>query len=258
MLEVKNLTFKHKGENREILREIIFTASPKEIITILGPNGAGKSTLFKCISGIWNDYEGEIRFQGERVDKFSFERRAKFFAIVPQEHEPPFSYSVLDVVLTGRASYIGLFSSPKRKDYEKAEEALELVGIKHLKDKAYTKISGGERQLTLIARALVQEAPVLLLDEPTSHLDFRNQFIVLNTVKKLAKEKNLTVIMTLHDPNLASLFSDKIVVLKKGKVFHNGCPSEVIKKEILEKVYEIPIGTLNNEKLTFVYPNLEI
>lgn len=256
MLEVKHLSFKHREQKEEILKDITFSANPNEITTVLGPNGAGKSTLFKCITGVWKNYRGEVLVKGKRIDNLSFEKRAKLFSVVPQDHEPPFPYSVLEVVLMGRASYVGLFSSPKKEDYKRAEEAIELVGISHLKDHPYTKISGGERQLTLIARALAQEAPVIILDEPTSHLDFRNQSLVLSKIKEIVKEKGLTAIITLHDPNLASLFSDKIIIIKRGQILHNGNPKEVITEKVLREVYEVEVEVLKHNGINLVFPKL--
>jgi len=254
MLEVKNLRFRHKRSLREVLKGITFGAQKGEITTILGPNGAGKSTLFKCITGLWGPYEGEIRVEGKRVEGLSFDKRAKIFAIVPQDHEPPFPYTVFEVVLMGRASYVGILSTPSKEDYQKAEEALELVGISHLKELPYTKISGGERQLTLIARALAQDAPVLILDEPTSHLDFKNQFQILSKIKEIVKEKNLTSIITLHDPNLASIFSDKVVVIKEGRLVNNGEPREIINEKVLKEVYGIEVEVINHNGFNLVLP----
>ncbi|PMP63083.1 MAG: ABC transporter ATP-binding protein, partial [Caldimicrobium thiodismutans] len=212
MLEVKALSFEHKRQKRRILQDISFVANQGEITTILGPNGAGKTTLFKCITGVWENYQGEILVNNKKIDNLPFTQRARFFSVVPQDHTPPFPYSVFEVVLMGRASYVGLFSLPSKEDHKKVEEVLEMIGISHLKDKPYTQISGGERQLTLIARALVQETPVIILDEPTSHLDFKNQQLILSKIKEITKEKSLITVITLHDPNLASLFSDKVVI----------------------------------------------
>lgn len=254
MLEVRNLKFRHKNQKEEVLKGVSFTANPGEITTILGPNGAGKSTIFKCITGIWKDYKGEILVDKKRIDELPFKRRAKLFSVVPQEHDPPFPYSVFDVVLMGRASYVGIFSSPGKEDYKKVEEALELVGISHLKEIPYTKISGGERQLTLIARALAQDAPVIILDEPTSNLDFRNQFIILSKIKEIIKEKKLIGVITLHDPNLASIFSDKVIIMKEGKIVREGSPKEVLTNEILKKVYEVEVKVINHDGICLVFP----
>jgi iron complex transport system ATP-binding protein len=256
MLDVKGVYFKHKDQTLDVLKGISFKAEKGGLTTILGPNGSGKTTLFKCISGLWKYYKGEIKVDGIIIDKLSFKKRARLFSVVPQEHEPPFPYSVFDVVLMGRASYIGVFSSPGKKDYEKAEEALKTVGIEHLKNIPYTKISGGERQLTLIARAIAQEAPVMLLDEPTSHLDFRNQINILKKIKEIANMRGITVVMTLHDPNLAGLFSDKVVVINSGSKVAEGLPKDIITEELIKRVYDIEIKKADIDGKSIIYPVL--
>ncbi|MGC8966528.1 MAG: ABC transporter ATP-binding protein [Caldimicrobium sp.] len=256
MLEVKALSFEHKRQKRRILQDISFVANQGEITTILGPNGAGKTTLFKCITGVWENYQGEILVNNKKIDNLPFTQRARFFSVVPQDHTPPFPYSVFEVVLMGRASYVGLFSLPSKEDHKKVEEVLEMIGISHLKDKPYTQISGGERQLTLIARALVQETPVIILDEPTSHLDFKNQQLILSKIKEITKEKSLITVITLHDPNLASLFSDKVVILKEGRVLYDGHPNEVIVKKILKETYGIEIEVIKHNGVNIVFPKI--
>jgi iron complex transport system ATP-binding protein len=256
MLDVKGVYFKHKNQTTDVLKGISFKAEKGGLTTILGPNGSGKTTLFKCISGLWKYYKGEIQVNGIIIDKLSFKKRARLFSVVPQEHEPPFPYSVFDVVLMGRASYIGVFSSPGKKDYEKAEETLKTVGIEHLKNIPYTKISGGERQLTLIARAIAQEAPVMLLDEPTSHLDFRNQINILKKIKEIANMRGMTVVMTLHDPNLAGLFSDKVVVINSGSKVAEGLPKDIITEELIKRVYDIEVKKADIDGKSIIYPVL--
>ncbi len=254
MLSIKNLHFKQKDSKEEILKGISFDAQRGNITTILGPNGSGKTTLFKCIAGLWEPLKGEILFDGNSIVKLSFRKRAKIFAVVPQEHEPPFAYSVIDVVLMGRAGHIGIFSMPGKKDYEIAKEALKIVEIEHLSERAYTQISGGERQLTLIARALAQETPVMLLDEPTSHLDFRNQINILKKIKEIATKKGLIVLMTLHDPNLASLFSDKVVVINSGTKIAEGRPEEIISEELIRRVYNVEVIISKINEKSIIYP----
>ncbi|MEJ5300263.1 MAG: ABC transporter ATP-binding protein [Thermodesulforhabdaceae bacterium] len=250
-LEVDSLCFRHKNQHKDVLKSISFSATQGTVTAILGPNGSGKSTLFKCIVGLWKPYRGKILVGDKDSSKLSVRDRAHLFAVVPQDHEPPFPYRVLDVVLMGRASYVGMFSSPKRKDYEAAEEAISLVGIEHIKHEPYTKISGGERQLTLIARSLAQSAPIMVLDEPTSHLDFRNQLRVLSTVKSISKERNVTVLVTLHDPNLALLFADNAVILREGSVVVTGHPHRIITEDLVIQVYgvETKVISWNGTKL---------
>lgn len=254
MLKVKDLSLRHKGSKTDVLSDLSFHAEGACITTILGPNGSGKTSLLKCISGLWRHYKGEILFDGRRIDGLPSKERARLISFVPQEHDPAFPYTVHDIVLMGRACHLGIFSLPGSRDYEVVEETLRMVGIFGLKEKPYTKISGGERQLTLIARALSQQAPCILLDEPTSHLDFKNQVNVLRTIKRLAEDRGLTVIMTLHDPNLASLFSDKIVILVSGTKLAEGRPSDVISEEIIERVYGLRITKLNVNGRSIITP----
>jgi len=257
MLEVKELYFRHQHAKDMILKGIKFQIDAGQITTILGPNGSGKTTLFKCIAGLWNFQKGEVLYKKQNITRLSYAQRAKIFAVVPQDHEPPFPYSVFDVVLMGRTSYVGVFSSPGKNDYEKVKEALSLVGIEHLKHIPYTKISGGERQLTLIARALAQSTPVMLLDEPTSHLDFRNQIVVLRKVKEITRERGLRVMMTLHDPNLAMLFSDEVVVINGGSVVCTGSPEVVITEDTMKKVYGIEVSLIPWKGTRVVCPRIE-
>lgn len=256
MLEVKGLNFRHQHSETDVLKGAEFRVYGGQITTILGPNGSGKTTLFKCIVGLWKPQKGAVFFDGQDISKLSYEQRARIFAVVPQQHEPPFPYSVLDAVLMGRVSHVSMFSSPSRHDYIKAEEAIEIVGVNHLKERAYTKISGGERQLVLIARALAQETPILLLDEPISHLDFRNQVHVLSKVREIAMQKGLTVLMTLHDPNMAMLFSKEVVIMNDGHLIAHGSPQEVITEENLKRVYGIDVSVVNWNGAKIIYPKI--
>jgi iron complex transport system ATP-binding protein len=182
---------------------------------------------------------------------------ARIVAVVPQEHEPPFPYSVGQIVLMGRAAYIGTFSTPSDGDVEIADQALEVLGIQRLKNTSYTKLSGGERQLVLVARALAQQTPVLLLDEPTSHLDFRNQLQVLQKVRRIVHEKRLTALVTLHDPNLAILYGDSVAVINHGRIQQCGIPDEVITEKLLQDVYETPVNILQNGRTKVISPQVE-
>lgn len=254
MLYIKDIFFRHKDE--DILKGISFFAERGNVTTILGPNGSGKTTLFKCIAGLWKHYRGQIYFDQRSIDDLSFRKRARVFSMVPQDHDPPFPYSVMEIVLMGRASHMGIFSSPGKKDYEISENALKTLGIEDLKNKPYTKISGGERQLVLIARALAQDTPVMLLDEPTSHLDFRNQIKVLRKIKEISKDKGLVVIITLHDPNLAGLFSDKIIVLNSGTKIAEGIPGEILTEDLIRRVYGLEVKKNYFDGQTIICPVL--
>lgn len=247
MIRITNIHFRHPNTPDTVLKGISLRARQGQLTTILGPNGSGKSTLFKCIAGLWHPEQGEIAFGEASILGYNHEQRAKLIAVVPQEHEPPFPYSVFDAVLMGRAAHVGMFSSPSKKDRQAAERAIEAVGITNLRDKTYTKISGGERQMVLIARALAQEAPAMLFDEPTSHLDFRNQVLVLRKIREIVAERQVTAVLTIHDPNAAMLFSDSVVLIDGGRVIAQGLPHEVITEESLHAVYgiEVVMGRVN-------------
>lgn len=241
MIHINDIHFRHPNTATAVLRGISLRARRGQLTTILGPNGSGKSTLFKCIAGLWQPEKGEIAFGEASILNYSHQERAKLISVVPQDHEPPFPYTVFDAVLMGRAAHVGMFSSPSEKDRLATERAIEDVGIGHLCDKTYTKISGGERQMVLVARALAQEAPVMLFDEPTSHLDFRNQVLVLRKVREIIAERQVTAVLTIHDPNAAMLFSDSVVLINGGRVMAQGPPREVITEESLHAVYGIEV-----------------
>ena len=254
---VSNLSFRHAKGRQPVLRQVAFAAKPGAINVILGPNGSGKTTLFKCLTGLWKPQSGEIIFDGCDLLQIPEWERARLMAVVPQDHEPPFPYSVAEIVLMGRAAHIRAFSSPSKHDLDIAEESMRIMDIERLRDHAYTKISGGERQLALVARALAQQTPILLLDEPTSHLDFRNQLQVLGKVRSIARERNLTVLMTLHDPNLALLFGDQVVVLNGGGIQTHGTPDTVINEELLGAVYGVQVSVLQNNGTKVISPRIE-
>jgi len=254
---VRDLAFRHTRSHQWALSDVSFEAKPGTISVILGPNGSGKTTLFKCLAGLWKPQSGEVSFQDRNLLALPAWKRARLLAVVPQEHEPPFPYSVAQIVLMGRAAYIGTFSSPSAQDIGMAEEAMHALGIYHLREKAYTKISGGERQLTLVARAIAQHTPILLLDEPTSHLDFRNQLAVLTKVQSITRERQLTVLCTLHDPNMALLFGDEVVVLNGGSVQTHGAPHTVITEELLASVYGVSVAILSNNGTKVITPRIK-
>jgi iron complex transport system ATP-binding protein len=256
MIRVEKLTFRHPHAAEPVVRDISFAVPEGRLAVLLGPNGSGKTTLFKCIAGLWKPEGGRILFDGNDIAHIPHRERARLLAVVPQEHTPPFPYSVMEAVLMGRAPHVGLYAAPSERDEEAAWNALLSVGVEHLAERPYTRISGGERQLVLIARALAQDAPLLLLDEPTSHLDFRNQHMVLETVRKVASEKGLTVLMTLHDPNLAAFFAHQVVMLRDGGIVADGTPAEVLTEETLARLYNIGIGVVMGAERRLIYPRV--
>lgn len=238
MIEVRRLEIGY--EQKTVAKEISFTLDTGEVLCLLGPNGAGKTTLFKTILGFLPKQEGEILLDGTQVDYRDRKRLARHIAYVPQAHEPPFPFGVLDVVLMGSLSKCDLFMGPSKKEKIQAEQILEELGIRHLKNAVYTEISGGERQMVLIARALMQEPRYLMMDEPTSNLDFGNQIRVLEQIGRLAVGK-MGIIMTSHFPDHAFLCCSRAAVLSKGKPFAIGDVEDIVTEQKLHEAYGIRV-----------------
>ena len=239
MLRSKNLTFSYKEQ--KILKNINFKADKGEFISILGANGSGKTTFFQCMQGLLTPDAGKILLNGENIKKKSKKEIARNIAVVPQESKNIFDYQVLDLVLMGINPWLSFAEQPDAADYQKAEEILAELEILELKHKSFNKISGGERQLVLIARAVMQKSSILFLDEPNSHLDFKNTHLILKIMRGLSAE-NKTVITALHDPNLAYQYSDRVIILKAGKIIAAGPVEEVMTAENLSRAYEIEIN----------------
>ena len=183
LFKVKNISFSYDDE--EIFSDISFSIDGGDVLCILGPNGTGKTTLIKCLNGLHEIGSGEILINGEDMKKLSFREISKHIGYIPQSHVPSFPFKVFDVVLMGRAPYLNLTDSPKDEDVKIAEDALKTLGIENLKDKEYTNLSGGERQLVFLARVLCQKPDILILDEPTSHMNFGNQSKLLKVIDNL-------------------------------------------------------------------------
>ncbi|MCD6410132.1 MAG: ABC transporter ATP-binding protein [Candidatus Verstraetearchaeota archaeon] len=238
------------------LEDINLEVRAGEVVTLLGPNGSGKTTLLYCIAGLYRPQREQVLVNGKEVSKLPRREAAKIIGFVPQDHHPSFPYLSLDVVAMGRAAHLGLLGSSKRRDLEIARRALEAVGAFHLADRIYTQVSGGERQLILIARALAQE-PKILLDEPTAHLDFKNQVRVLSLVKRLVEERKLAAVLTLHDPNLASMFSDRIALMNNGRLAAYGPPEEALTAQLLRRVYQLPVHVHQLRDVRLIIPEFK-
>ena len=238
LFQVKNISFDYDGE--EIFSGISFSIQKGDVLCILGPNGTGKTTLIKCMNGLHEVNSGEILINGENIKKLSFKQISKHIGYIPQAHVPSFPFKVFDVVLMGRAPYLNLTDSPKAEDKKIALDALKTLGIEDLKDKEYTNLSGGERQLVFLARVLCQKPDILILDEPTSHLDFGNQIKLLEIIDNLAKS-GLSIIMSSHFPDHAFLSSTKVAIMKDRKFIDFGTPESVVTEENLRKAYSIDV-----------------
>ncbi|MFT9077777.1 ABC transporter ATP-binding protein [Ethanoligenens sp.] len=231
-----------------IQKNISFSVHSGEICCLLGPNGVGKTTLFKTMLGFMKRLDGKISLDGQDIAKLPLKKLAKQFGYVPQAQGAPFPYTVEEVVTMGRIAHMGLFSSPSKKDRQIAGQIMETLQIDYLKNQIYTEISGGEKQMALIARALAQQPAFLVMDEPTANLDFGNQIRVLRQIKRLA-EQGLGIIMTTHFPDHAFQCRSKVVLLQRGKPFLFGEARDVVTEENLRSAYgvdvkvtEIPVG----------------
>ena len=239
ILEVKDLEYDY-GSGRTIFENVNFSLDKGNIFTILGRNGAGKSTLLNCLANLFVPKKGEILLDGVPMSTMKQKDVAKIIGYVPQVHVAAYAYSVRDFAVMGRTPYIGLMSHPKAEDYEKVDQVLKELNIYHLRDKSYTAISGGERQLVTIARVMVQEPKVILLDEPTAHLDYGNQLRTVKLIKTLAR-RGFGIIVTTHNPDHAMLLHDKVAILDKEGHLKVGKTSEMITAETLSELYDIKL-----------------
>ncbi|NLV88262.1 MAG: ABC transporter ATP-binding protein [Tissierellia bacterium] len=243
-IEVENLQF---GYKEKIIDDISFKIKEGQFVSLIGPNGSGKSTIIKLLNHIYSPWKGKILIDNKDINSFSKKELARKISLVPQNTLIDYDFTVEDIVLMGRYPYKKRFERYDEKDYEAVHRALKATNTFHIKGKIITEISGGERQRVIIAKALAQGTPIILLDEPTSHLDLNHQMEILNLLKKLNEEKKTTIIIAIHDINLASRYSDEIIILNMGKVIDNGVPEKVITKENMEKVYGVKVAIEKNK-----------
>jgi len=237
MLSVQNLFFEYTKSN-PVIEDISFNIKQGEVCGLFGPNGCGKTTLFKCCLKFLKYEKGTITFNNEDIKDKSIHEMAKSAAYVPQEHKPSFPYLVRDVVLMGRTPHLGGVFSISKKDKIKAIDAMKLVGIENIADKPYNQLSGGQRQLVIIARAVAQEPNILFLDEPTSALDFSNQIRIWNLLRKISGN-GTTIIACTHDPNHVMWFCDRVVVMGNKRLISIGSPEVILSEKFLMKYIQI-------------------
>lgn len=244
VIDVKNITFRY--ENRTILDNISFSIECGTFFSIIGPNGSGKTTLLKNLSYVLSPESGTIEINGRDLRSYRKRELARNISFVSQNTSVDFEFTVMDVVLMGRAPYLKPFESETAEDVEIASECMKLTGVFDLRDKKITEISGGERQRVQIACALAQQTGILLLDEPVSNLDIQYQVSILGMLKNLSKEKTMTVVTVLHDLNLAAEYSDKIMLMKDGRVLKSGTPSEVLNEQNIKEAYKTSVYITQN------------
>lgn len=250
-LEVKNLKF---GYTEDLtLKDISFKIKKGKFISIIGPNGSGKSTLLKNLNRIYTPNKGKVILESVDINRIKTKELAKKIALVPQNTTIDYEFTVEEIVLMGRHPYKKRFQMEDNNDYEIVKEALELTNTFHLKDRIITEISGGERQRVIIAKALAQNPSIILLDEPTSHLDINHQIEILNLLRKLNKEKGTTIVLVIHDINLASRYSDEVIMLNEGKIVGIGSPEDVITKGNIEFAYNLKVAIEKSKYTDSIY-----
>ncbi len=237
-LEVQNISFAYTPD-MPVVRDVSFNLHAGEVLYLLGHNGSGKTTLLSCITGVLTPTRGQVILNGSDVRDYAPAARARHIGMVPQIHVPAFPYTVREMVIMGRAPHLGLFESPGKADYAIADAALDRCGMTAFRDRPYTELSGGERQMVMIARGLAQQSHILLLDEPDAHLDPKNQHRALEMVAQLARRENLAFIISSHAPNNALLYADRVLLLKAGQTLALGNTAETLTAPLLSTAYDM-------------------
>jgi len=249
-LKVKEVGFSYASV--PVLKDICIELSPSEMLGIVGPNGAGKSTLIRCINRILSPQKGCILLDKQDIEEMSRMELAKKMGYIPQTASQVFPATVFDTVLMGRRPHLGWRSS--EKDTEMVLEMLQMLNIEEFAMRDINELSGGQQQKVFIARALTQEPDVLLLDEPTSNLDIRHQLEVMDIIKNIVREKEISAIMAIHDLNLASRYADRIVMMHSGEIFSAGDPVSALTPENIEHVYGVEVKVSNHDGRPYIVP----
>lgn len=238
MIQVRDVEFSYGKQ--KVLKGISFCMEKGEFVCVLGANGCGKTTLLKSILAFLTPQHGQVLLYGKDIHQMDERERARKIAYIPQYHTPPFPFTVRDVVLMGRTPHLSRICRPTEKDCRIADESMERLGIARYANKSYTALSGGQRQMVVIARALAQQPDLLIMDEPTASLDFGNQYLVLAQVKKLARE-GMGVLMVTHNPDHAFYCADRIIAMEDGKILSMGDAGKVINEAVMKAVYHMPV-----------------
>lgn len=236
-IDVRNIGYSYHGE-KSVLSDVSFRLKKGEVVALLGRNGAGKTTMFRLLLSIFRPENGSILIDGRRLEDIGEKEKSRIISYIPQISEPSFSYSVLESVMMGLAPHLSLFSKPGRKEEQKALEALSILHLEELRNRSISSLSGGERQLCMISRALVQDASFIVLDEPTSSLDYGNQILVLEMLNNL-KKRGIGVLYSSHNPELSMRYSDRILILDEGRILFDGSPDSLAEDpDILSDLYK--------------------
>jgi iron complex transport system ATP-binding protein len=242
MLETQSLYVAYR--TRQVLRDVNLKLVPGCVVSLIGPNGSGKSTLIRAMSGVLPCQSGQVMVNGQPIMQLTPAQRARWVAVVPQARNLPPAFSGWETVAMGRTPYLNWLGQLSTRDDDIIHSAMERTGTLELSDRLVGELSGGEQQRLFIARALAQAAPILLLDEPTAHLDLQYQFSLLDLVRELAKKDSLSVLLALHDLNLVARYSDQVVLLVAGQIQAVGTPTEVLTSNYLSQAYHVPLQVL--------------
>ena len=256
-MSIFDLEHLHCGyPGKTVLPDCSFKVENGEFIGMLGPNGAGKSTLLKNMAGVLVPFKGEVKFYGRNIAEYSRKQLAEKLAVIYQDFECVYDFSVEDIVLMGRTPYMGRFRSPNDHDWLVVNNVLEMADLSKLRYRNYNELSGGEAQRVLIAKALAQEPKVLLLDEPSNHLDISHQIQIFDMLRLLNSEQKITIICTFHDLTLAAQYIKRAILLESGKIRADGPPAEIITKETIKEIYKIKVDITIHPftKAPVVYP----
>lgn len=244
MLRIESLSVNYG--TRRILHDVSLDVQSGEVLALIGPNGAGKSTLIRAVSGVIPIAGGHVHTNGHDFDSLSTIQRARYVATVPQAVSLPPAYTVWETVLFGRTPYLGFLGQPSQKDEEIARQSLSRVSVLPFAERRVGELSGGEQQRVLLARALCQTTPILLLDEPTAHLDLQYQVSLLELVSELARKDHLAVLIALHDLNLAAQYANRIALMVAGNIQAIGKPKEVLQPELIAEAYCLPVQVVKH------------
>ncbi len=244
ILEVDSLKVVYGS--RPVLKDISFQVRAGEILGVIGPNGAGKTTLIRALSGVLPPAAGKVLVGGQDLMALKPVERARRVAVVPQARNLPPAFTGWELVVLGRTPHLNWLGQVSPRDEQRVRQALERAQALDLADRRLGELSGGEQQRLLLARAMAQDAPFLLLDEPTAHLDLQHQISLLDQVNRLARQENLGVVAALHDLNLVSRYADRVALLVEGELRALGQPGEVLRPDLLEQVYQVPLQVIQN------------
>ena len=240
LLQFQDVHFRYHQDGKEVMVDVSLVIEQGSVAAILGPNGAGKTTLLKLALGRLQPQMGNIILSDRPLKHYSRRELGRWVGLVPQKEHLPYEYSLLEYVVLGRAPYIKPLEMPGKEDCEAAMESLEMVGLAKYKSRSVTRLSGGEQQMVLIARALAQKPKLLLLDEPTAHLDLYNKYKLLELLRKLI-EQGVTILFTTHEPEMASILATDLILINRGRILYSGKLEDILTNERLSETYQIPV-----------------